>query len=67
MALALQNNTLFVPFCHIDLRLRIQQLLAPISLSFHLKLKLTLPTFSTSEAKEDDHSEIITSTSRFAG
>jgi hypothetical protein len=44
MAFTLQNNTLLVPFCHIDLRLGIQQLLAPVSLGFHLKFKLTLPT-----------------------
>jgi hypothetical protein len=49
MAFTLQNDALLVALSHIYLRLRIQQLLAPIPLRFHLKFKLTLPISSTLE------------------
>jgi hypothetical protein len=42
MALALQNHSLLLSFCHIDLCLRIEELLAPIPFCLHLKFQLPL-------------------------
>ena len=68
MAFALQDDTLLVPLRYVDLGLRVEQLLAPISLGFHLQFELTLATSSTSvHGIYGWRVKGLTSTSLFAG
>ena len=50
MTFTVQNNTLFLTFSDVDLRLCVQKLLAPIPLCFHLQFELALESDACSAA-----------------
>lgn len=65
MSLRFQDDSLLLALCDVDLSLRVEQLLSPVSFCLHLKLQLPLKIISVKI------SFVVfvrlTSTSRFAG